>query len=130
MRLDVCQWRIAAIWYVGFSLLLIGLFVFTSFRPGEDHQPVWAWFSTSTAPAVVMITGALAAGPLRQQSTKTTKGEVDGRFYLLATGLSLSYWVLLVAVFLLETWTRHENMGFFKSSQLALAPLQGIVISV
>lgn len=130
MAVDVCQWRIAAIWYAGFGLLLIGLFLFTTSRPDENHQQAWAWFSASTAPSEVMITGSLVAGAIKQQNARASKGEVDRRFYVLASVLSLSYWLFLLTVFLLETWTHHEKKGYFTSSQLALAPLQGIVISV
>ena len=128
MPLDTCQWRIAAVSYAGFCLLLIGIFWFTGARGDENHQADWAWFSASTAPCTVMITGALARAI--KQRAKDKESPIDRRFCWLALMLSVGYWVLLFTIFVLEVWFRHENKGYFVNSQLAIAPLQGLMISV
>lgn len=123
--LKEAQQRLVTIWVAGFapSYLLVATRTFTNWE--SVAQDVWAWFSPTTVPTLLLVVGGYLA------ATKTAASQrrrVEPYVYRLTAGISVIY---LLAVLVLLVVTLHAEpyaaLVRFRTANLALGILQGLV---
>jgi hypothetical protein len=128
VSLSACQRRLAAIWLIGGGLAVLMLFGFTvGNRFGSLVDRAWSWLVPTIVPTLSVVIGAIAYDARRGDSGVV----VDRMAYVVAAGLSIFYFALLLGTMLVlplvESSSEIGALQFFSSSNYWLGPTQGLV---
>ena len=117
--------RLATLWFTAAAVLFVLFIGLTVGGPLKgEPQEAWGWFLPSCVPTLSLVIGVLVAES-RQAGRKERR--VDVFLFKIATGCSAFYLVVVLATLLyLGFGAADKGLDFLKSSNLWLAPLQGL----
>jgi cytochrome bd-type quinol oxidase subunit 2 len=128
MPLEAARWRLAASWLVGAGAVFIVVVLQSVLNHYEDStRAAWEWLLPSLLPILGVIVTTLGQAA---HEVEADKGMVRRAFYRLALSLSIVYLVLIALIILVQPFvaaTPGETIESMRSSNLYLAPLQGLV---
>jgi cytochrome b561 len=131
--LDRAQRTLAMIWFP-LSALIIILFIVMTFggalrdaKHPNMTQEAFAWVLPALLPTLSLIVGALGASAVGPQPA--TPPNVNRMYYRLAIALSVFYLLLVLATPLAGPLTDMTPSDLLKTSNLWLAPIQGLTAS-
>lgn len=112
--------RLARLWFGMGAALLLLVIAASVHRDVDTVKSLWSWFLPAVVPTLSLIIGVVVT---EQLGRGIERRETDSFILGLATWLSLGYLALVASslIFDLIDWLSLE------SSQLFLAPLQGLV---
>jgi hypothetical protein len=123
-----CKKWLTTTWFAGFMIMFLLLFVQSVFGNYKPHtKEAWEWFLPSVVPTFGLMLAAFGSSrPTEADSPET----VDRHLFRLTLGLSGFYLAVLLLTILLLPFVSSvpaEKMAFLDTSNLWLAPFQGLV---
>ena len=118
--MDSARRRLARLWFLAAAGLLVLMLAASINRDEGTIKALWSWFLPAIIPTLSLIIGVLIAEHLGKSSARR---EADKFLLGLATWLSVAYQSLLAISLVFD----QIDWIALASSQLYLAPLQGLV---
>lgn len=119
-----CKHRLATLWFVGSGLLFFIMLLQTTLgRYGDRSFEAWSWFLPTILPTLSLVIGVLVMDSV----SKCKKKIVNSFLCKLTIGLSLSYLVAVLLLFLVQPFSGVSPFTLMGQSNLWLGPFQGLV---
>ena len=117
----IARRRLAALWLGGAAIIGLLLFAQTvTGKFGGQVERAWGWFLPTVIPTLTVIVTAWF-----DSSDGSTK-QVSGGAFRMALGLSAVYLIAVAATLLAQPLSAQPPLEFITSSNLWLAPVQGL----
>jgi hypothetical protein len=126
LTLSSCKRRLATLWFgVSAVLFLVVLMQSVFHHYGSQVEVAWSWFLPTLLPTLSLMVGVLVADAKDKGGRDRS---VDSFTYRLGFGVSVFYLIIVMVTLLLQPFAAPagEAVDFLKTSNLWLAPLQGL----
>ena len=128
MRMATARNRLATAWFAGAGTLMI-LLVLQSIlgKYGDKADEAWSWYLPTVLPTLSLVFGLFA---FRIRGAAVSSRQVDKASYRLALGSSLGYLLLVGLSIGLSPLAESGPLQLMRTSNLWLAPFQGLACAL
>ncbi len=125
IALSRAQHRLTIAWFAGSGFLFLLLLIQTLVgRYADKVNEAWSWLLPTFMPTLSLMIGVLVANSRKRESRDKT---VDGFLYRLSLILSIAYLAVVSLTILFSPFSSYTPLELMKTSNLWLAPIQGLV---
>ena len=125
IHLDQVRWSLAKLWLSCAGIIFLILILQSVFgKYAAKVQEVWGWALPTLMPTLSLIITVLGASALKKDRDQTY---VRRNYYQVSFWLSAAYLLLILAIILIEPFTKREPVELMQLSNLWLGPFQGLV---
>ncbi len=124
ISISICKKRLATTWFVGAGILFLLFFIQSVLGRFSDRiMDAWGWFLPNLVPTLSLMIGVLVAETIKDNQNNK---EIDPFIFKLALALSYAYFIILSSTILLKPFNNSPLIEYLNTSNLWLAPLQGL----